>query len=82
MARIPSPARGAFIRERLKASGHTQQDLADYLEASIGRVHKILRGDDLLLSEALAVCRYLGLFPDELWVHSPELRPILERRLD
>lgn len=76
MARIVSPTRGAFLRERLSDSSHTQQALADYLDVSIGRVHKILRGDDMLISEALNVCRFLHLSPEALWVNAPELHPV------
>lgn len=74
MARIASPTRGAFIREQLSASPHTQQDMANYLDASIGRVHKILQGDDMLVSEGLNVCRFLNLYPEDLLAASPELQ--------
>lgn len=78
MARINSPTRGAFIREQLKASKQTQQELADYLVVSIGRVNKILNGDDLLISEALNVTRFLHLYPGALIANTPEMLPLDE----
>jgi hypothetical protein len=78
MARIISPTRGAFIRDQLKAANKTQQAMADFMDVSIGRAHKILSGDDLLVSEALNVTRFLHLYPGALIANTPEMQPLNE----
>lgn len=66
--RVKSPKRGLAIRRRLRELDRTQAELGDEMGVSTGRVSAICNGDDLLFSEAILLCRFLG------WTHAMLVR--------